>query len=63
MYNDLIYNNLMFDKQAGFLTGLSTVYQLLDLYHETVQSYDTKIHTYVIFCNISKAFGRVWHLF
>jgi len=63
MYNDLICNNLMFDKQAGFLTGRSTVYKLLDLYHEIVQSYDTKTHTCVIFCDISKAFDRVWHLF
>ena len=60
-YNYLICNNLIFDKHAGFLTGHSTVYQLIDLYHQMVQSFDTTTHMCVIFCDISKAFDRVRH--
>jgi len=60
-YNYLICNNLIFDKHAGFLTGHSTVYQLIDLYHQIVQSFDTTTHMCVIFCDISKAFDRVRH--
>ena len=61
MYNYLIANNLIYEKQAGFLTGHSTVFQLIDLYHQIAQSFDSKTHTCVIFCDISKAFDRVWH--
>lgn len=48
-------------KQVGFLTGHSTVYQLIDLYHQIAQSFDNKTHTCVIFCDISDAFDRVWY--
>jgi len=48
----------IYKQQARFLTGHSTVYQLIDLYH---QSFDKKNHTGVVFCDISKAFDRVWH--
>ena len=61
MYNFLICNNLIYSNQSGFLTGHSTVYQLISLYHQIVQSVDNKTHTCVIFCDISKAFDRVWH--
>ena len=49
MYNYLIANNLIYEKQAGFLTGHSTVFQLIDLYHQIAQSFDSKTHTCVIF--------------
>ncbi|KAL4223605.1 hypothetical protein ACF0H5_017074 [Mactra antiquata] len=58
LYNYIIDNNLLYSKQAGFLSGQ---YQLLDLYHQIVQSYDKKNHTCIVFCDISKAFDRVWH--
>lgn len=56
MTNDLIYK-----QQSGFLKGHSTVYQLIDIYHQIAQSFDSKLHTGLIFCDISKAFDRVWH--
>ena len=31
IYNHLISNNLIYEKQSGFLTGYSTVYQLIDI--------------------------------
>ena len=62
MYNFFITNNLLYSNQSGFfLSGHSTVYQLISLYHQLVQSLDDKSQTCVIFCDISKAFGRVWH--
>ena len=61
MYNHFISNKLIYEKQAGFLTGHSTVFQLINLYHQIALSFDSKTHTCVVFCNISKAFDRVWH--
>ena len=61
MYNYFISNKLIYEKQAGFLTGHSTVFQLIDLYHQIAQSFDSKANTRVLFCDISKAFVRVWH--
>jgi len=61
MYNYFISNKLIYEKQAGFLKGQSTVFQLIDLYHQIVQSFDSKSHTCVVFCDISKAFDRLWH--
>ena len=61
MYNFLHINDLIYKNQSGFLPGHSTVYQLLDIYHQICQSIDSKQHTCMIFCDISKAFDRVWH--
>ena len=61
MYNFLTSNNVIYPNQSGFLTGHSTVYQIISLYHQLVQSFDNKSQTCVIFCDISKAFDRVWH--
>ena len=61
MYNYFISNKLIYEKPAGFLKGQSTVFQLIDLYHQIVQSFDSKSHTCVVFCDISKAFDRLWH--
>ena len=55
MYNYFISNKLIYEKQAGFLTGHSTVFQLINLYHQIAQSFDSKMHTCVVFCDISKA--------
>ena len=46
MYNYLISHNLIYANQSRFLTGQSTAY------HNT--------NTCVVFCDISKAFGRIW---
>ena len=42
LYNYLISNSLLYANQSGFLTGHSTVYQLIDIYHQIVQSFDKK---------------------
>ena len=61
MYTYFISSKLVYEKQAGFLTGHSTVFQLINLYHQIAQSFDSKTHTCVVFCDLSKAFDRVWH--
>ena len=61
IYNHLISNNLIYEKQSGFLTGHSTEYQLIDIVHQICQGIDTKSYTCMIFCDISKVFDRVWH--
>lgn len=61
IYNYLIANNLIYSKQSGFLNGHSTVYQLIDLYDQMTQSLDSRQNTCIVFCDISKAFDRVWH--
>ena len=61
IYNHLISNNLIYEKQSGFLTGHSTVYHFIDIFHQVCQGIDTKSYTCMIFCDISKAFDRVWN--
>ena len=38
IYNYLISNKLIYEKQVGFLTGHSTVFQLIDIYHQIARS-------------------------
>ncbi len=61
IYNHLHANHLIYDRQSGFLPGHSTVYQLIDIYDQICQSFDAHQHTCMVFCDISKAFDRVWH--
>ena len=61
VYNYLFFNLLIYEKQSGFLKGHSTVHQLLEIYHQVVSSLDAKQSTCMVFCDISKAFYRVWH--
>ena len=48
-------------KQSGFLPGHSKVYQLIDIYNQICSAFDERKCTCIIFCDISKAFDRVWH--
>ena len=48
-------------KQSGFVPGDSTVYQLAHLYHIFSEALDKQKDIRVVFCDISKAFDRVWH--
>ncbi len=61
IYNHLHSNNLIFERQSGFLPGHSTVYQLIDIHHQICQALDNGQFTCMVFCDISKAFDRVWH--
>lgn len=49
-------------KQSGFMPGDSTTYQLTHLYHIFSEAVDKQKDMRVVFCDISKAFDRVWHV-
>ena len=44
--------------QSGFISGDSTVNQLVDIYNSFCKAID---EVRAIFCDITKAFDRVWH--
>ena len=61
MYNHLYSNDLIYKYLAGFLSGHSATYQLLDIHYHICQAFENKQHACMVFCDISKAFDRVWH--
>ena len=61
LYNHLHRNNLLSSMQSGFIPGDSTVNQLTFLYNTFCQALDSGKEVRAVFCDISKAFDRVWH--
>lgn len=61
MYNYVKDNSLLYKYQSGFIPGHSTTFQLIDIYHHICQTFDNKQISCMVFCDISKAFDRVWH--
>ena len=61
IFNYIIQHALLYAYQSGFLKGHSTVFQLLEIYHRICQKLDDRMINILIFCDISKAFDRVWH--
>ena len=61
LFNHLRDNNLLSSLQSGFLPGDSTVNQLTYLYNTFCQALDSGKEVRAVFCDISKAFDRVWH--
>ena len=59
--NYFIENNVITPYQSGFVGGDSTVNQLLYLSNEFSKALDEGREIRVVFCDISKAFDRVWH--
>lgn len=47
--------------QSGFIPGVSTVSQLIEIYHEFCSALSNKAEIRIVFLDISKAFDRVWH--
>jgi hypothetical protein len=47
--------------QSGFIKNDSTTNQLVSIYHTFCQALDEGKEVRAIFCDISKAFDRVWH--
>ena len=47
--------------QSGLIPGDSTVNQLVDIYNTYCKSLDEDKEVRAVFCDISKAFDRVWH--
>ena len=61
MYNYLKDNNLLHKCQSSFIPGHSTSFQFMDIYHHICQTFDNKQISCMVFCDILKAFDRVWH--
>jgi len=61
MYNYFQRNKLISTMQSGFRPGDSTANQLLDIYHIICKAIDQKKNVRIVFCDISKAFDKVWH--
>ena len=62
LFNHLCDNNILTSFQSGFIPGDSTTNQLTFLYNTFCQTLDAGEEVRaVFFCDISKAFGRVWH--
>ena len=61
LYNYFHINSLFYKYQAGFLPGHSTVYQLTETYYCILKTLDEGKLSCIVFCDLSKAFDRVWH--
>ena len=61
VYNFLHTNNLLSVHQSGFRPGDSTLNQLALIYHEICDALDKKKDVRIVFCDVSKAFDKVWH--
>ena len=61
LYNFITDNNILSNHQSGFQPGDSTTNQLSYLYHIFAEALDHKKDVRIVFCDISKAFDRVWH--
>ena len=48
----MLEDKLLYKFQSGFVSGHSTSHQLIELYHKIAVA---------VFCDISKAFDRLWH--
>ena len=54
-------NSLIYKYQSGFMRGHSTVHQLIEIYHNICLSLENREVMCTVFCDISKAFDKVWH--
>ena len=61
MYNYLMQHQVLTPFQSGFVQGDSTTFQLLHTYHTFCNAIDSGKEVKAVFCDISKAFDRVWH--
>jgi hypothetical protein len=61
IFNYVREHNLLSPLQSGFIPGDTTVNQLVYLLNMFSQAVDSGKEVRVVFCDISKAFDRVWH--
>ena len=61
IFNYISENSLLTPFQSGFIQGDSTTFQLLHTYHSFLEAVDSGKEVCVVFCDISKAFDKVWH--
>ena len=61
LFNYIRDDEILSALQSGFIPGDSAVSQLVDIYNTFCKSLDEGNEVLAVFCNISKAFDRVWH--
>ena len=61
LYNYVTSHQLLTPLQSGFVQGDSTTYQLLHTYHTFCEAVAKGKEVRAVFCDIRKAFDRVWH--
>ncbi|MCG8092513.1 MAG: hypothetical protein JAZ17_02615 [Candidatus Thiodiazotropha endolucinida] len=61
LFNYIQENQILTPFQSGFVPGDSTTFQLLHTYHAFCEAVDSGKEVRAVFCDISKAFDRVWH--
>ena len=61
MYINILENELLYKYQLGFLPCHSTIHHLIEFAHNTCLSLENYEANCQVFCDISKAFDRVWH--
>ena len=61
VHNFLIENRIITPNQSGFTKGDSAINQLIDISNYFGRALDNGKEIRVVFCDISKAFDRVWH--
>lgn len=61
LYNYVMEYDQITPLQSGFRHGDSTNFQLLHTYHTFCKAVDSGKEVRAVFCDISKAFDRVWH--
>ena len=61
LHNHFLDKNILTPFQLGFVPGYCTINQLTFLYDAFCQALDEGKEVRVVFCDISKAFDRIWH--
>lgn len=61
LHNYMKDHNLLFKNQSGFQPSDSTINQLTEIYNIIISNLDKGKDIMFIFCDISKAFDKVWH--
>ena len=61
VHNYLLENSIITSFQSRFTAGDSSVNPLVELYNTFCQALDEGKEVCSVFCDISKAFDRVWH--
>ena len=61
IFNFLRSSDFFTPFQSGFIPKDSTVNQLVSIYHSFCLALDEGKEVRAVFCDISKAFDRVWH--
>ena len=62
LYEYLLSNNLLTEKNSGFKANDSTVNQLISILHNIYNGLENSKEARMVFLDISKAFDKVWHV-